>query len=79
MTTLCDILYQKYVSSNNERVDMCKDYFNKPSYFDVSLINFQTAPNTLMYILSISFIHQLLHTKTTYQKEKFIIVILIKN
>ena len=72
MTTITDILYQKYISSNNESVGMGKDYLNKPSYFDDSIINFQKSPNTLMYILSISFIHQLLNTITTYKKEKFI-------
>ena len=71
MTTITDILYQKYVSSNIEPVCMSKDYLNNPSYFDISFINFQKAPNTLMYILSTSFIHQLLNTKTTYKKEKF--------
>ena len=71
MTTITDILYQKYISNNNEPVGMSKDYLNKPSYFDDSFINFQKAPNTLMYILSISFIHQLLNTKTTYKREKY--------
>ena len=54
MTTITDILYQKYVSSNIEPVGMSKDYLNNPSYFDISFINFQKAPNTLMYILSTS-------------------------
>ena len=72
MTTITDILYQKYVSNQNEPVCMSKDYFNKPSYFNISFINFQKAPNKLMYILSTSFIHRLLNTKTTYRNEKFI-------
>lgn len=72
MTTITDILYQKYVSNNNEPVYMSKEYFNTPSYFNISFINYQKAPNKLMYILSTSFIHQLLNTKTTYIKEKFI-------
>jgi len=72
MTTITDILYQKYVSNQNEPICMSKDYFNKPSYFNISFINFQKAPNKMMYILSTSFIHRLLNTKTTYQKEKFI-------
>jgi hypothetical protein len=72
MTTITDILYQKYVSNQNEPVCMSKDYFNKPSYFNISFVNFQKSPNKMMYILSTSFIHKLLNTKTTYQKEKFI-------
>lgn len=72
MTTFCDILYRKYLSSTiNEPIGINKEYLNTPVHFSNSLIHFKSAPNLLMHILGSSFLHRILHTTTTYKREKF--------
>ena len=72
MTTICDIIYQKYLSHIiSEPIGINKEYLNTPLHFSNSLINFKSAPNLLMHILGSSFIHRILHTTTTYRREKF--------
>jgi hypothetical protein len=72
MTTFCDILYRKYLSTtNNEPIGINKEYLNTPVHFNNSLINFKSAPNLLMHILGSAFIYKYLHKELTYKQEKF--------
>ena len=72
MTTFCDILYRKYLSTTIiEPIGINKEYLNTPVHFSNSLINFKSAPNLLMHILGSSLIYRILHTNTTYKQEKF--------
>ena len=72
MTTFCDILYRKYLSTTIiEPIGINKEYLNTPVHFSNSLINFKSAPNLLMHILGSSLIHRILHTTTPYKREKF--------
>ena len=68
----CDILYQKYLSNTiNDEIGISKDYLSTTIHVNNSLINFKSAPNLLMHILGSSFLHRILHTTTTYKREKF--------
>ena len=72
MTAFCDILYQKYLLHTNEKVELSKEYLHTTAYFMSNLNNFKSTTDILMHILGSSLIYQVLHTKTTYKREKFI-------
>jgi hypothetical protein len=74
MTTLCDILYRKYVISPYQHPAMLTpEYMKTSEYIDTGLENYKyiQTNNTLLYILSSSFIYGFLNTKKTYLQEKY--------
>ena len=74
MTTFCDILYQKYLSTTitmHEPIFLSKAYLNTSTHFYNSLTEFKSSPNSLMHILGSTFIYKYMHTESTHNQEKF--------
>ena len=82
MTTLCDILYRKYlICPYQQPVMLTQEYMKTSGYFDTSLENYKYSQtmDILLYILSSSFIHGFLDTQNTYIQEKYTYLKIVLN